>query len=149
MLFIISILISLLSMGIVGIIENSMSISGEITDTLVNKTKLMNWLVDRTKGKLFDTNILYAVEILSILLLDRRSYRILFCSLDGVDNLLQIIGRYRKRDPETSDEVEFLQNAYNSLISCLREPEVKEVFLKLEGIELMIIALRFGSNIPH
>lgn len=102
----------------------------------------MEWLVQRIKEKSFDTNILYAVEVLSILLLNRRSNRIKFCTLGGIDNLLQIISKYRKKDPESMDEVEFLQNTYNALISSLYEPEVKEEFHKLEGVELMIITLR-------
>jgi beta-catenin-like protein 1 len=54
------------------------------------KQGLITWLLKRIKVKTpFDTNKLYASEILSILLQNNKKNRLLLGDLDGIDVLLQ------------------------------------------------------------
>lgn len=50
--------------------------------------------------------------------------------------------QYRKKDPADSEEVEFMENIFNSMCSILGEPEVKKAFVEAEGVELMIIMMK-------
>lgn len=49
---------------------------------------------------------------------------------------------YRRKDAESEDESEMVENFFDSLCSLLNEPENKDRFLENEGIELMIIMLK-------
>lgn len=49
---------------------------------------------------------------------------------------------YRRRDPSSADELEFMENLFDSLCSALSSPTVKTPFLKGEGIELMCLMLK-------
>jgi hypothetical protein len=51
---------------------------------------------------------------------------------------------YRTRDPKTPEELEMLNNVFDCLCSALLYSENKTKFLQGEGIELMIILLRYG-----
>lgn len=51
--------------------------------------------------------------------------------------------QYRKKDPEDSEEVEFMENIFNCLCSILAEPEMKAAFLEAEGVELMVIMMKW------
>ena len=49
---------------------------------------------------------------------------------------------YKKHDPATSDEVECMENVFNSMCSALMLPANREKFLKGEGLQLMNLMLR-------
>jgi beta-catenin-like protein 1 len=54
-----------------------------------------------------------------------------------VDNLLQLLSVYRKRDPERdSDEEEYVKNLFDCLTCIVDEDEGKDRFIEGEGIEL-------------
>ena len=54
------------------------------------KQGLLQWLLRRLKAKIpFDTNKLYATEILSVLLQETPENKLLLGDLDGIDVLLQ------------------------------------------------------------
>ena len=42
-----------------------------------------------------------------------------------------------------ADESEFMENVYDILCSALIEPETKQLFLQEEGIDLMVIIMKY------
>lgn len=71
------------------IIENLTEFRPEVCSDAA-KQGLMQWLLRRLRLKApFDANKLYTSEILSILLQDNDSNRLLLGELDGIDTLLQ------------------------------------------------------------
>lgn len=104
---------------------------------------LIQWILKRLKLKMpFDGNKLYCSEILSILLQENNDNRTLLGSLDGIDVLLQQLAVYKRHDPATSEEQEFMENLFNCLCSALMTKENRERFLKGEGLQLMNLMLR-------
>lgn len=49
---------------------------------------------------------------------------------------------YKKKDPETSEEFEMMENLFDALCSCLQLDANRQRFLDAEGTDLMIIMLR-------
>lgn len=68
--------------------------------------------------------------------------RQLICDLNGVDNLLQALAAYKGHNPSTQEELEYMENLFNCLCSCLLFSANKNLFLKGEGLQLMILMLR-------
>ncbi|KAJ3093204.1 hypothetical protein HK102_000005 [Quaeritorhiza haematococci] len=62
--------------------------------------------------------------------------------LGGVDVLLQVLSMYKRKDPKDPDEVEMMENVFDTLCSCLTEASIKKQFLEGEGLELMLIMLK-------
>ena len=58
--------------------------------------------------------------------------------VDGIEMLLQAVAPYRKRDPRSAEECEFLENAFDALAACLLSPSNIGAFLEAEGLELML-----------
>lgn len=50
--------------------------------------------------------------------------------------------QYLKKDPGDSEEVEFMENVFNSVCSSLAQPEMKKAFLNSEGVELMVLMMK-------
>ena len=64
-------------------------------------------------------------------------------SIQGIEILLQIVGKYRKAQPSTDREVEHLENAAIVLSSCLTfSPQNVKAFLDGQGVELVMRCLR-------
>lgn len=64
-------------------------------------------------------------------------------SLQGIEILLQAIGRYRKIQPKDDQEVEFLENACVLLSSCISfSTKNLSAFLEGQGIELVLRCLK-------
>ncbi|EPQ59414.1 DUF1716-domain-containing protein [Gloeophyllum trabeum ATCC 11539] len=127
---------------ILGVFENILGFNPELSTTLVDKTSIMTWLLNRVKSKTHDENRGYAAEILSILLQNNRKNRLTFGDKDGVEILLNILSQYRRRDPVDGDEAEFMENIFDTLCSALGEPEIKDLFLKSEGVDLMVLLMK-------
>ncbi|GAB0097458.1 beta-catenin-like protein 1 [Sergentomyia squamirostris] len=124
------------------VFENLMEIKMEVCVEAANQG-LMQWLLKRLKAKLpFEANKLYCSEILSILIQDSKENRLLLGSLDGIDVLLQQLAVYKRHDPATVEESEFMENLFNSICSALMAAENREKFLKGEGLQLMNLMLR-------
>ena len=88
----------------------------------------------------------YAAEVLAILLQSSSKNRGKFIELDGIDAILQILSSYRKRDPvKDTDEEEFAENVFDSLICLVEEDSGKSKFVEAEGIELALIMLKEGK----
>lgn len=148
-------------MTLAGIFENLLGFNAELSTQLVSKTTILKWLLERIQNKTHEENRGYAAELISILLQNNRENRLAFGKQDGVEtclkvlsvsitaNILQVAGlmgwgqQYRKRDPVDADEAEFMENVFDTLCSALGEPENKKLFLDSEGIDLMVLMMKW------
>lgn len=124
---------------------------------------LLTWLLKRLKLKApFDQNKLYTSEMLSIILQDNEKNRLMLGELDGIDTLLQQLAFYKRHDPSSAEEHEYMENLFNwyeyivliiciiifqcffyySLCSSLMTVLNRDKFLKGEGLQLMNLMLR-------
>ena len=105
---------------------------------------LIVWILTRLKSKLpFDGNKLYAAELLSILLQNNGENRRFLGSQNGIDTLLQQISFYKRHEPSSLDEHEYMENLFDCLCSALLcDAENRILFFNGEGIELMNLILR-------
>ena len=63
--------------------------------------------------------------------------------LDAIEILLQLVGGFRKRQPENLDEVDFLENAAMVMNSALTYSNVnRSAFLEAQGVELVVRCLK-------
>lgn len=128
-----------------GVIESIVTLSPDISNIIVSKTTLMPFLLNRIKVKTAHSNLSnreYSSELLSILCNYSRENRLALNSLDGIDDLLQVVASYKKKDPIESDETEMMVNCFDTLCCVLQEPECKQKFISGEGIELLLIMLK-------
>ena len=64
-------------------------------------------------------------------------------TIDGIECMLQMIGRYRKTQPANEDETGLLENACLALSSCITFSRANlAAFLKGQGIELVVRCLK-------
>ncbi|XP_050069328.1 beta-catenin-like protein 1 [Anopheles maculipalpis] len=124
------------------IFENLIEVKSDIAKEVAEQG-LLQWIMKRLRAKIpFDGNKLYCSEILSILVQDTNDNRIMLGNIDGIDVLLQQLAAYKRHDPSTAEEQEFMENLFNSLCSALMAKENREKFLKGEGLQLMNLMLR-------
>ncbi|KAK8712981.1 hypothetical protein V6N13_148209 [Hibiscus sabdariffa] len=55
---------------------------------------------------------------------------------------IKAVAMYKSKDPKTSDEEEMLENLFDCLCCLLMPFKIKEMFVKAEGVELMIIIMK-------
>ncbi|KAJ7781192.1 Catenin-beta-like protein [Mycena metata] len=127
---------------VLGIFENVLGFNPELSTQLVAKTSILPWLLTRVQSKTHDENRGYAAELLSILLQNNRPNRLELGKKDGVEIFLKVLSQYRRRDPVDADETEFMENVFDSLCSALSEEPIKELFLKAEGPDLMVLVMK-------
>ncbi|TFY70154.1 hypothetical protein EVG20_g2848 [Dentipellis fragilis] len=127
---------------VLGIFENIVGSDPDLAERLVLKTALLPWLLQRIQSKTHEENRSYAAELLSILLQTSRANRLEFGHKEGVDTLLKVVSQFRRRDPSDADEAEFMENTFDTLCSALGEPEIKALFLKSEGVDLMVLMMK-------
>eukprot|EP01071_Lankesteria_metandrocarpae_P009384 Lankesteria_metandrocarpae@DN5185_c0_g1_i1.p1 len=156
---------------ILQIIDNLTELSPlEAASVLGSNTRLLLWLVQKVRhGSLarakqrtteqhqftLDINRTYAAEILDIILQNSPASRLTLGrrpdgskrrdAIDGVDRLLRTISVYRKKDPSSSAEQEFVSNLFNALSSLNLVESNQTIFGKAQGLELMIRMLRERS----
>lgn len=109
---------------------------------------VLPWILSRIQQKeaVVSQNKQYAAEVLAILLQSSSKNRGKFIELDGIDIILQALSLYRKRDPmKDSNEEEFAENLFDSLICLVEEDAGKSKFVEAEGIELTLIMLKEGK----
>lgn len=124
------------------IFENLTEIEPEICKD-ASSQGLVQWLIKRLKQKSpFNPNKLYCSEILSILVQDDDAIRLEFGVLDGIDVLLQQLAVYKRHDPNSTEEQEYMENLFNCLCSTLMAKDNRDRFLKGEGLQLMNLMLR-------
>lgn len=139
------------------ILENLADIAPDSCEQVSVQTEIFAWLLAQLGGKQpFSQNKLYASEILSILLQSSVAARQRFIQKkeakhksskknedqDALDQLLQAIAPYRKKNPATEEEEELVENLLNSLCSVLLVREAQDRFRHLEGLELMLRCLK-------
>lgn len=108
------------------IFENLSEIHPEICKEATDQG-LSQWILKRLKHKSpFDANKLYCSEILSILVQDNDEIRLQIGSLDGIDILLQQLAIYKRHDPASSEEEEYMENLFNCLCSSLMAKENRD-----------------------
>ncbi|GAA5922059.1 hypothetical protein JCM1841_003137 [Sporobolomyces salmonicolor] len=146
------------------LIENLLTLSPALASPLLSrKSPFLPYLVNRlslsNKPPEWDQNRYYAAEMLALVLslppqvvdavIDAR----MRMGEDGwTDALLKVLSVYRKRDPTSADETEFMENVFDALCSCLSSAvppstssashPVKSAFLAGEGVELMLLLLK-------
>lgn len=104
---------------------------------------LLQWILKRLKHKSpFDGNKLYCSEMLSIFVQDNDEASLQVGTLNGIDVLLQQLATYKRHDPASNEEQEYMENLFNCLCSCLMAKENRDRFLKGEGLQLMNLMLR-------
>lgn len=119
-----------------------------VAEKIGQDATILPWILSRIQQKEtpVSQNKQYAAEILAILLQSSSKNREKFASLDGVDILLQLLSQYRKRDPaKDSDEEEYVENLFDTLICLADEDFGKDKFVQGEGIELALIMLKEGK----
>lgn len=127
--------------NVLGIAENLVETDPNLAD-IAFKQGLLAWVLARLKVRSFDGNKLYCSEILAILLQSSTGNRIKLGFIEGIDTMLQALALYKRRNPQTAEEQEMMHNLFDSLCLSLLAPENRDVFLKGEGVELMILMLR-------
>ena len=129
--------------NILNVIENMISVDPMLADKVGSETWLLSWCATRIQDEDFDSIKQYSAEILAILIQESQGNRLKFLKDSGIDGLLGVLARYKNRDPESDDEIEMMENLFNILCALLAEKEVKSAFLEAEGIELMILMLKY------
>eukprot|EP00092_Neocalanus_flemingeri_P011894 GFUD01012826.1.p1 GENE.GFUD01012826.1~~GFUD01012826.1.p1 ORF type:complete len:595 (+),score=183.59 GFUD01012826.1:60-1844(+) len=124
------------------VIENILEFRPEASSKVATVGFLL-WIVRKLKVKVpYDSNKLYASEILSILLQDCPDNRVLFGEIGALDSLLQQLAFYKRHDPAAAEEVELMENIFDCLCCLLAENENRKKFLAGEGLQLMNLMLR-------
>jgi beta-catenin-like protein 1 len=54
----------------------------------------------------------------------------------------QSVAGFKRRDPDSADERELMENLFDCLCACLIHPINRQRFLDGEGLQLMILMLR-------
>ncbi|KAM9953696.1 hypothetical protein ACTFIR_008787 [Dictyostelium discoideum] len=87
---------------------------------------------------------LYSSELLSSIFLNDENSRSIFTKkYNGIEKLLVLLSQFIKKQPESLQETEFVENIFSSICSLLlNNNENKESFLKSEGIQLMLIFIK-------
>ncbi|GAB5365653.1 hypothetical protein AAMO2058_001076400 [Amorphochlora amoebiformis] len=126
-----------------GIFENLMEYAPEVAAIkLSTETKIMDWLLKRLRRGKFDENQLYSSEILSMILISTPRASKSLADLGGLKKLVRAVAAYRKRDPTSLDEVEFVENLFNGICSTLSEKKNQLAFAAADGLQLMVTMIR-------
>jgi beta-catenin-like protein 1 len=128
-------------------ILESLGSQSSIAARLEADTKVLPWLLERVQKKEVRTSVnkQYSAEVLAIMVQSSIPNRVSLTNLNGVDILLQLLAPYRRRDPEESEEEEFVENVFDALTCLVDEPAGKAKFVEAEGVELALIMLREGK----
>ncbi|UJR28184.1 hypothetical protein I4U23_009437 [Adineta vaga] len=130
-------------------IHNSLAIVENMTEFRPSlcidacKQGLLSCLLKRLQIKSpFSSIRLYCSELMSILLQNHDENRQMLGELEGIDILLQQLAYYKRHDPQTSEEFEYMENLFSCLCSSLMFAPNRQRFLKGEGPHLMNIMLK-------
>ncbi|PHJ20791.1 beta-catenin family protein 1 [Cystoisospora suis] len=142
------------------IIENLLELDPSLSTKFSKLPRFASWLLRRIRtsplggqtaptaaggggavSSSFDFNRVYASELLVIILQNSHEARETLGmkqSGDAVDKILRAVASYRKRDPESSQEEEMIQNLFDALCSLLLVRSNQELLGRQQGIELML-----------
>lgn len=128
--------------NVLAIVENMCEVRNQEVCVAGGEQGLLVWLLKRVRIRAYDNNKLYAAEILTILLQGNAPNQKLLGEKGGIDILLQSLAYYKRRDPNSADEVEMVENLFDSLCSALMFTPNRDRFLRGEGLQLMILMLK-------
>ena len=128
--------------NVLAIVENLCEVKNAEVCSAAGEQGLLLWLLKRVRVRQYDNNKLYAAEILAILLQGNEPNQKLLGEKDGIDILLQSLAYYKRRDPNSADEIEMMENLFDALCSALMYTPNREHFLLGEGLQLMILMLK-------
>lgn len=130
------------------VIEN-LCLRKNVAERVGEDENLLKWLLRRAQRKEdpVTQNKQYAAEILAILAQSSTTNTSRLVLLDAIDQLLQLVAPYRKRDPEKgSDEEEYMENLFGCLATLVDDDTGKSKFIEAEGVELCLIMLKEGKK---
>ncbi|KAN0032472.1 hypothetical protein ACTFIV_006370 [Dictyostelium citrinum] len=129
------------------IFESMLELGGsKSAPILAGKSQLFKYLLNYISTQ-SNTPIpikLYSSELLSSIFLNDENSRSIFTKkYNGIEKLLVLLSHFIKKQPESLQETEFVENIFSSICSLLlNNNENKESFLKSEGIQLMLIFIK-------
>ena len=53
------------------------------------------------------------------------------------------VQQFRRKDPASGEESEFMENVFDAMCSALTESENKQLFLDSEGVDLMVLMMKY------
>ena len=126
------------------VIENATELRSEFAAAGAAHPGLLEWMIARLRPKAeADANKQYTAEVLGVLLqAGGESSRKKFIELNGVELMLRAVAPYKSREPETAEEEEFVENAFDVLCTVLMESSAKTAFAEADGAELMVLILK-------
>ncbi|CAD8066864.1 unnamed protein product [Paramecium sonneborni] len=122
------------------VIENMVDIKSSICKEIGFRSKIIQYLIKRVEdnSQTLDDNRLYASELLVILTQQTKENLEIIGRSGGIESLLMVLNQYKKKDPETAEEKEILNNVYDLLTLLLIHEENQDYFQTYEGLQLMI-----------
>lgn len=94
----------------------------KLAESILQRTKLLKWLLGRIRVKGSDSNKQYASEVLSILVQGHEPNQALLGKGNGVDTLLVCLAGFKSKEPVDELEQETMENLFDTLCSCLLLP---------------------------
>jgi beta-catenin-like protein 1 len=128
--------------------ENLADMFPELCAQACEQTGVLEWLTHRACASAFDGNAMYASEILSIFLQPIPSYKgtpatAWMCQGARIRTLIHRVAGYRKQDPGSGEEKEYVANLFMSLCSTLLDQKTnQDVFSAEKGVDLMLVLMR-------
>ncbi|KOS19861.1 Uncharacterized protein ESCO_005730 [Escovopsis weberi] len=128
-----------------GVLENLCS-RGPTAVRIGGDERLLGWLLGRLRRSEnggVSQNKQYAAEVLALLAQASPACCARLAGMDAVDQMLQMVAPYRRRDPDPlSNEEELVENVFEVLTCLVDEPAGKAEFLRAEGTELCLLMVR-------
>jgi beta-catenin-like protein 1 len=91
-----------------------------VAATLLADTPLLALLFTRLRTGDMDANQLYCAELLAVTVQAGGEVgNAAVVAASGVKKCLRLLGRYRRRTPESSEEIEYVENLFNALCAML------------------------------
>ncbi|PMB66526.1 Beta-catenin-like protein 1 [Beauveria bassiana] len=131
-----------------GILENFCSRS-QVAARIGNEEHLLQWLIQRIQRKEVKVtqNKQYSAEVLALVAQASETTKEVLAEADAVDDLLQLVAQYRRRDPaRNGEEEEYMENLFEALTCIVDSDAGKSKFLEAEGVELCLIMMKEGKR---
>lgn len=139
--------------NLLAIFEALIEVKANMAQTICSSTKLLKLLFARLKKDGFDENKLYASELIAILLQgcnDSIRNNLGEGTSGGLITILKAIHKYRRKDPETEEETEYVENLFGALCSTLHNSPKNQIkFAQADGIQLMVAVIRKKKFAKH
>ena len=131
------------------VIENIIEIYPISTRYLCEKTKLLNCLIKKLKDPKKDFIKLFCSEILVSLIQGADENRILFGQTELINEVLNIVSEFKKKNPVDDEEEEIVHNLFDSINNCLLNNENQNIFKEILGIDLMLNFMQSNFLVRH